>query len=119
MLSLHRAGLAKTWGNLRASLRYAFAVPSEPSSLTPEEQALLDRVATVIVRRGMAAPATVFLESMGPMNFLGSQALHFLTPLLDLAFKADEVGQVARLLERRDTPARLVRLIEARGPSAR
>ena len=123
MLSLHRADLAKTWGDLRALLRHAFAVPAGPSSLDEDETALLDRAATVIVRRGMAAPATVFLESMAPMNFLGSQALHFLTPLLDLAFKADEVERVARLLERRDIPARLIRLIEAqsgyRGSSAR
>lgn len=123
MLSRHRADLAKTWGDLRASLRHAFTVPTGPSSLDESETALLDCVATVIVRRGMAAPATVFLESMGPMSFLGSQALHFFTPLLDLAFKADEIEQVARLLEQRDTPARLITLIEAksgpRGSSAR
>ncbi|MGH7253991.1 MAG: hypothetical protein ACREIE_09365, partial [Nitrospiraceae bacterium] len=70
-----------------------------------------------------AAPATVFLESVGPMNFLGSQALHFLTPILDLACNTGEVEQVARLLERRDTIPRLIVLIEAksapRGFSAR
>jgi hypothetical protein len=111
------------WGDLRASFRHAFAVPSAASSLTPEEQALLDRAASEIVRRGMTAPATVFLESMGPMNFLGSQALHVLSPLLDLAFKAEEIDQVARLLERRDTLARLITLIESKsalqGSSAR
>ena len=68
----------------------------------------------MIVKRGMAAPATVFLESMGPMNFLGSQALHFLTPIIEFAFHAKEVEQVARLLERRDTISRLIAMIEAR-----
>ena len=61
----------------------------------------MERMADAIVKRGMAAPATIFLESMGPMNFLGSQALHFFTPIIDLAFNAKEVEQVARLLERR------------------
>jgi len=74
----------------------------------------MQRVADAIVKRGMAAPAMIFLESMGPMNFLGSQALHFFTPVLDLAFNAGEVEQVARLLERRDTIARLILLIEAK-----
>lgn len=74
----------------------------------------MERVAEAIVRRGMAAPAVVFLESLGPMNFLGSQALHVLTPLIDFAFDAREVEQVARLLERRDTIARLVAMIEAK-----
>jgi hypothetical protein len=79
-----------------------------------EDVALMERIADVLVRRGMAAPATVFLESMGPMNFLGSQALHFLAPIIDCAFEAKEVEQVARLLERRETSARLIAIIEAR-----
>jgi hypothetical protein len=74
----------------------------------------MQRVADMIVKRGMAAPATVFLESMGPMNFLGSQALHFLAPIIEFAFNAKEVEQVARLLERRDTISRLIAMIEAR-----
>ena len=28
----------------------------------------------------------MFLESMGPMNFLGSQALHVMTPIIECAF---------------------------------
>jgi len=83
----------------------------------------MERMAAAIVTRGMAAPATVFLESMGPMNFLGSQALHFFTPIIDLVFNAKEVEQVARLLERRDTVTRLIAVIEAKsapqGASAR
>ncbi len=59
----------------------------------------------------------VFLESLGPMNFLGSQALHFLTPIFELAFDANELEQVARLLERRDTIPRLIALIEAKAAS--
>ena len=75
---------------------------------------LLERVAEAIVIRGMAAPATVFLESMGPMNFLGSQALHFVSPIIECALNAKEVDQVARLLERRDTISRLIVLIDAK-----
>jgi hypothetical protein len=71
----------------------------------------------------MATPATVFLESVGPMNFLGSQALHVLTPILELAFSTKEVAQVAHLLEHRETIPRLIALIEAKsapkGASAR
>ena len=75
---------------------------------------LMERVADLIVRRGMAAPATVFLESLGPMNFLGSQALHFLTPIIEFAFNTSEVEQVARLLERRDSISRLIAVIETK-----
>lgn len=123
MLSLSKVTLSRTLHNLRASLKHAFAVPSDSAPLPIEDVTLLDRVASAIVTRGMAAPATVFLESMGPMNFLGSQALHFLTPILEFAFDAKEVEQVARLLEQRDTISRLITLIESKaalqGASAR
>jgi hypothetical protein len=79
----------------------------------------MERMADTIVKRGMAAPATVFLESMGPMNFLGSQALHFLTPIIECAFDAKEVMQVARLLERRDTISRLIAIIETKSSAER
>ena len=99
---------------LRAGLRHAFAIRHETEPLSIEDVQLLERIAETVVKRGMAAPATMFLESMGPMNFLGSQALHFLTPILDCAFSTKEVEQVARLLERRDTIARLIAIIEAK-----
>ena len=99
---------------LRAGLRHAFAVQPDDQPLAIEDVQLLERIAEVIVNRRMAAPATMFLESMGPMNFLGSQALHFLTPILDCAFNTKEVEQVARLLERRDTVTRLITIIEAK-----
>lgn len=81
--------------------------------LSPEETRLLEKIATVTVGRRMAGAAVLFLESAGPMNFLGSQALHALTPILSLACDAREVEIAARLLERRDAIARLVAMIEA------
>ena len=102
------------WSKIRAELAHAFSTQSEAVLLTIEDFALLERVADAVVKRGMAAPATVFLESLGPMNFLGSQALYFLTPIVEWAFQAKEVEQVARLLERRDTISRLIALIETK-----
>jgi hypothetical protein len=106
--------MAQKLALIRAGLRHAFAVWPETEPLAIEDVQLLERIAETIVTRGMAAPATMFLESMGPMNFLGSQALHFITPIIDCAFNVKEVEQVARLLERRDTVTRLIAIIEAR-----
>lgn len=114
MRSLFTNNVAEKLAKVRAGLRHAFAVESETRPLAVEDVQLLERIAEVIVNRRMTAPATMFLESMGPMNFLGSQALHFLTPILDCAFNTKEVEQVARLLERRDTVARLIAIIEAK-----
>jgi hypothetical protein len=109
--------LSRTLEGIRAGLTHAFAVPSDQAALAPEDLILLERVADAIVRRGMAAPTVMFLDSMAPMNFLGSQALYFMHPIIELAFSANEVEQVAGLLERRDTISRLTTLIETKSVS--
>lgn len=109
-----KARVAQKLAQLQAGFSHAFAVRSDSSPLSMEDVELMERVADVIVKRGMAAPATVFLESMGPMNFLGSQALHFFTPIIECAFNVKEVEQVARLLERRETIPQLIAIIEAK-----
>jgi len=115
--------LSRHLQQLKASLKTAFAIRTSADPLTAEEVALLDKVASAVVARRMSAPAVLFLESAGPMNFLGSQALHFLTPILSLACDTREIELAAQLLERRDAIPRLVALIEAQsaaqGSSAR
>jgi len=105
---------SKTIQAFKGTLRHAFALRPEGATLTVEEQALLEKVAAAVVNRQMAGPAMLFLESAGPINFLGSQALHFLTPILDLACDAREIKQAACLLERRETIPRLIELLEAK-----
>ena len=114
MRSLSKDHLTKRWRELRTGLRHAFSAQSDPNPLKADDVSLMERIAEALVRRGMAAPATVFLESLGPMNFLGSQALHFLAPIIDCAFDAKEIERVARLLERRDTIPRLIAILEAK-----
>jgi hypothetical protein len=110
----HKGFLIQRFSNLKAQFRRAFALEPEGMPLSIQDLALLDRVAETVVKRDMAAPAIVFLESVGPMNFLGSQALHFFTPLLEMVFPQRDVQRVALLLERRDTLSRLASLIESR-----
>jgi hypothetical protein len=118
-MSAFSAGfLSRRARNLRAGLRHAFAVRPEGDDLTIDDLALLERVAEAIVTRSMAAPAMLFLESMGPMNFLGSQALHFLSPIIECVLSGTELAQVARLLERRDSIHRLTALIETKAGSS-
>ncbi len=99
--------------DLRSAFTHAFAVRTDASELSADDLALLTRMADTIVARGMAAPALLFVESMGPMNFLGSQALHFLTPILNCAFDTGDLDRIATLLERRDAGVRLSAAIEA------
>ena len=113
MASFTKASLTEKWDRVRVGLSHAFSTRAEAEIFTVEDLALLQRIADAVVQRRIAAPAVVFLESLGPMSFLGSQALHFFAPIIELAFSAHEVSQVAALLERRDTTIRLIALIEA------
>lgn len=114
MRLLFKGNVTGTWARIRAGLSHAFATQPETPPFSIEDLVLLERIADAVVTRGMAAPATVFLESLGPMNFLGSQALHVLAPILEFALNVKELEQAARLLERRDTITRLIALIEAK-----
>src|SRR5215210_7837913 len=114
MTSFSKASLTGKWDRIRTELSHAFSTASNGEAFSSEDLSLLDRMADAVVKRGMTAPATIFLESLGPMNYLGSQALYFLTPIVEWAFDAKEVVLVARLLERRETIPRLITIIDTK-----
>ena len=114
MTAFSKTSLAGKWDKVREELSHAFSTKSETEVFASEDLALLDRVADAVVKRGMTAPATIFLESLGPMNFLGSQALYFLAPIVEWALNAKEIEHAARLLERRDTISRLITIIDTK-----
>jgi len=60
-------------GKLRKELVHAFALSPIDPTFALEETALLEKVARLIAQRGMTMPALLFLESVGPLNFLGSR----------------------------------------------
>ncbi len=105
---------ARPLEKIKAGFQRAFALQSSTQTLSVDDELLLDKMATVIVQRQMSTPTIFFLESMGPMNFLGSQALHFLTPILAVAIPTKELEQAARLLERRDMIPHFIHLIETK-----
>ena len=111
--------LTARWRQLHQGFKHAFSTQLPSSPLSSEDLELLERIADALVKRRLAAPAAMFLDSMGPMSFLGSQALHLLTPVIECAFEGKEIERVARLLERRDTMIRLVALIESKSSATR
>ena len=64
------------------------------------------------VKRQLEVPANMFLESVRPLNFLGSQALVFLQPILGMVLNPAEVEKFAKLLEKRNALPRLIEKIE-------
>ena len=99
---------------LLAGLRHAFAIEGPLGPLTEEDRKLIVRLATAIVVRRMAGPAILFLESVRPLNYIGSQALVFLRPFVEPFFNPGDTKRVAEILERREGLRALVLAIEAK-----
>src|SRR3990167_1984565 len=93
------------------SLRRAFALEGT-EGLTQEETALLERLAKAVIRRRMATPAIMFLESLVPLSYIGSQVMHFLRPFMTFLFSQEEYDRLSHLLERRSTLERLIETIK-------
>lgn len=77
-----------------------------------EDDALLNRIAEGVVRWGMTVPAVFLLESSKPLSFVGSQFLHFLSPIAHSLLDARELDRLAVMLERRETVEELIVRIE-------
>ncbi|MFM7200434.1 MAG: hypothetical protein ACKO6N_06565 [Myxococcota bacterium] len=84
----------------------------EPAPFAPEDDALLEQLADKVMRYGMAVPAIFFLESVKPLNFVGSQVMLFMGPLVTAFFPGAAYQRLSELLERRDTLEALIRKLE-------
>ena len=100
--------------------------PSEHRAETPEytehERELLERLAKVVVKWNMSVPAIMALESVKPLNFIGSQAMvfaepmaHAMEPLIQIImknFSMEDYNTLRGMLERRETIEALLLRIE-------
>ena len=102
----------RLWEKLRQQFAHAFAVTPPAPGFSPDEIAMLEKIAHHIVSREMAAPALLFLESLGPLSFLGSQVVHGLKPFMDIVINPADAERLATLLERRESIERLSSLIQ-------
>ncbi|MAT81640.1 MAG: hypothetical protein CMJ29_08335 [Phycisphaerae bacterium] len=97
----------------RDELRTAFAV-DKPGVAEPTErqQEICDRVAKIVVRRGMTLPALMALEMGRPLNFVASQAIHFFNPIISVILDGETVKEFATFLEQRGSVEYLCQRLE-------
>lgn len=101
-----------TW---RESLSHAFAVRDPKHTWSEEDLALVDRVAREVAKRRMQAPALLFLETVRPLNFVGSQVLAFLQPIAGAVCQGIRWERLGAILEQRESIDLLIRKIEEQG----
>ena len=83
-------------------LAHAFAV-ERPEDFSPsdEQQQIADRICQEIIRRDMVTLAILSLETCRPLNYIGSQAIHFFAPFLSILVDRTAQKTFAEFLEQR------------------
>ena len=95
-------------------LKHAFEVPKSDALVpTPRQEEILDRLAAKVVEWKMSVPAILFLESVKPLNFVGSQVLVFFSPIANSLFTIKDYDELTTLLEQRGSIELLLKRIEA------
>jgi len=83
-------------------LKNAFAVdPPGPKQPTEDQSRVIDKVCRAVVRRRLTTPAIVALQMSRPLNYLGSQAMHFFRPILASVTDTEGLRHFAEYLEHR------------------
>ena len=80
--------------------------------ITERQRELVDMVAKKVVKYRMTVPALLFLESVRPLNFIGSQALLMFQPFLGVLFNYRDLEIFSKFLEKRENLEVLMRAIE-------
>ncbi|MDD5090671.1 MAG: hypothetical protein PHQ23_07110 [Candidatus Wallbacteria bacterium] len=80
--------------------------------LSQEDLEFLQKYARKIIKRRMEAPAIVFLESMKPLNFIGSQFMIGFQPIIGAFFDTASYDRIQQILEQRESIEIFIRLIE-------
>ncbi len=86
-----------------------------PRELTPEEEEdLINKIASEIVRSGFGTVALLYLESYKPLSFIGGQlGLFFLSPILPLLGKWGQLGtDLLMLVSKRENVEKIIKKIE-------
>ncbi len=90
--------------------KHAFA--TEGVKLEDCDTALISKLADFVVRRNMSVPAIMFLDSVRPLNYVGSQAMVFFKPILSRFFTREEYDKMTTILEKREVIDLLIKEIE-------
>jgi hypothetical protein len=77
-----------------------------------EENRILEKLAVRVVRWRMGVPAILFLESVKPLNYIGSQMMVFFEPMVQTIFNFKDYDIFRVAMERRENVEHLLLKIE-------
>lgn len=102
--------------SIRQEFRHAFRITTsdENNPLSEKELALISKLITIIQRRKLTNPAALFLESVQPLNYIGSQLMIFLRPFLTFLFTPADYDLLQGILEKREGVKKIIEELEKR-----
>jgi hypothetical protein len=84
----------------------------EMKELTPQQEEILLKIARKVIHWKMSVPAILFLESVKPLNYVGSQMMAFFAPFVETLFSWKDYDEFRKMMEERETIERLLQKIE-------
>jgi len=90
----------------------------ETNEISPEDLALIERVADRVVELHMETPAILALETGRPLSVLAGQTLIFFEPLVTAFLRLSDYRRFAQLVERREVIEALIHAIESKADAA-
>lgn len=81
-------------------------------TLTPKQEEILDKISRKVVQWKMAVPAIMFLESVKPLSYIGSQVMVFFEPFVHALFSLPAYNEFQQMMEKRENVERLLQRIE-------
>ena len=91
---------------------------SSEAVITPEDRALLGRIAARIVELHLEVPALLTIEGAKPLSLLAGQTMVFFEPIVGAFLRLPDSRRFSQLIERRETLDILMRLIEEHADTA-
>ncbi|MBU0741579.1 hypothetical protein KKG45_03380 [bacterium] len=89
--------------------------PADSPGLAAEDMRFLHDLAARVRESGLASAAILWLASLRPLSFLGSQVLHVAAPVLDVVVPGESASRLARILEKRANLDLLLACLEGNG----
>ena len=103
------------WKRFKSAMASAFIIDEESNWEPNEKQKeIVEKLAVWVVRRRLSLPAIMTLESIMPLNYLGSQALVFFQPFVAAFLETADYKQFQEMLEHRPSIRYMIKILEDR-----
>jgi len=83
------------------------------TEISPEEaNEMIEKIARFIVERHLAPAGILFIESVRPLNNIGSQFMYFLLPFAEIIFDSQKYQRFAMMIQNGENVKRLISRID-------